>query len=199
MFARHLTRCFASSSARYVLAIDQGTTSSRAVLFDSECKIVDLHQKEHKQITPAPGWVEHNPEEIVSSVKECISKLLSRAEQKHKITASQIACVGVTNQRETTVAWSKRTGKPLHNAIVWLDSRTFDLANKMIASHGNDLNYFKPTCGLPIHSYFSALKMRWLLDHSPEVARAAREDDLCFGNIDSWLIYVRHTLFTHHE
>ena len=188
------------SFSKYIIALDQGTTSSRAVLFNSECKIVAMHQKEHKQITPQPGWVEHNPQEIFESVMDCASNLLIKAKKKHHIKLSDISCLGITNQRETTVAWvllpltsslqSRKTGLPLHNAIVWLDSRTFESANQMISSHGNDLNYFKAKCGLPIHSYFSALKMKWLLKHSPRVALAAKENDLCFGTIDSWLIYV---------
>ena len=171
------------AAQQLIVAIDQGTTSSRAILFDRDGRIVASHQLEHRQITPRPGWVEHDPDEIVERVRTCIRVALRDA----GVDASAIAAVGISDQRETTVVWDRRTGRPVHQAIVWQDLRTADAVARLSAGEGGQ-DRFRARTGLPISTYSSALKLRWILD---ELARSDGPDPqhLAFGTIDSWLIW----------
>ena len=164
-------------------AIDQGTTSSRFIIFDQAGRIVGSSQEEHRQIFPRPGWVEHDPQEIIEKVERVISNALSQA----GLLAKDLAAVGITNQRETTVVWDRKTGLPLHNAIVWQDTRTSDLCRRLAEDLGPDR--FRPTSGLPLATYFSGPKLLWLLEEVSAVADAARAGTLCFGTIDSWILF----------
>jgi glycerol kinase len=168
---------------KYIGAIDQGTTSSRFILFDDTGRIVTTAQKEHTQIYPQPGWVEHDPAEILRNVRETIAEGLIRA----NIRASDLAAVGITNQRETTMLWDRRTGIPLHNAIVWQDIRVDPLVAALSRNGGQ--NRLRAQTGLPLASYFSALKLQWLLDNVPGARTLAEAGDALFGTIDSWLLW----------
>ncbi len=165
----------------YFAAIDQGTTSSRFIVFNENGKVVDQHQEEFKQYLPDQYSVEHNPEEIWNSVENCIKEVLTRVDIK------DIKSVGITNQRETTIAWSKSTGKPFYNALVWQDTRTQDICDEII--NNNKLkSEFKKT-GLPIATYFSLSKIIWLMKNVSEIKKALENNDVIFGTVDSWLIY----------
>ncbi len=168
---------------KYVGAIDQGTTSTRFIVFDRAGLLVASAQKEHRQIFPQPGWAEHDPEEIFRATCEVISEALTGAD----LRPSDLAAVGVTNQRETAVIWERDTGRPIHNAIVWMDARTENLVAEMARKSGADR--FRAKTGLPLATYFSALKWRWMLDHLPEARRRAEKGELLFGTIDSWLAW----------
>lgn len=169
-------------------AIDQGTTSSRFIVFDEKLlHVVAVHQIEHRQITPQPGWLQHDAEEIFSNVVACMKTVLADLAQQSN--PGKIVSIGITNQRETTVAWSKSTGKPLYDAIVWSDARTQHIVDRLIAPHGGKNNFCQNECGLPCSTYFSAVKMRWMLENVHAVKQAAATGDLLFGTIDSWLIY----------
>ena len=168
----------------YVAAIDQGTTSTRCIVFDRQGQIVSVAQKEHKQIYPQPGWVEHDPEEIWRNTLEVIA--LARI--KGKLSVQDIVAVGITNQRETTVVWNRRTGKPYYNAIVWQDMRTADLVTQFSkGEHGQDR--FREKTGLPLATYFSGLKLKWLLDNVPDLRADAERGDALFGNMDAFVIW----------
>mmetsp|Transcript_19447 Transcript_19447/g.43794 ORF Transcript_19447/g.43794 Transcript_19447/m.43794 type:complete len:636 (+) Transcript_19447:58-1965(+) len=167
-----------------VLAIDQGTTSTRVILLDKEGSIKGFAQEEFPQYYPQAGWTEHDPKEILASVISCSEQ----AFQKAGVTKADVAAIGVTNQRETTVAWDKQTGEPLHKAVVWLDLRTAETVEKLTKAKGGQDRFRKRT-GLPVSTYFSATKIRWLLDNVPEVRKAADEDRCMIGTIESWLIY----------
>lgn len=167
----------------YILALDQGTTSSRAIVFDRGGRIVAQAQREFAQIFPQPGWVEHNPLEILSSVLTSIAELLT----EQQISPAQIAAIGITNQRQTTVVWDKVSGKPIYNAIVWQSRQTAAISDELIA-HGHAQMVRRKT-GLPIDAYFSATKLRWLLDRVPGAQQRAERGELLFGTIDSWLIW----------
>ncbi|KAG0338573.1 Glycerol kinase [Podila humilis] len=172
----------------FVGAIDNGTTSSRFLIFDDKGNLVIGHQLEYRQIYPHPGWVEQNPMEIVGSVVNCIDGAL----RKFLLQGNDIKNlkgIGITNQRETAVVWDRRTGKPLHNAIVWSDVRTKDIVRQLSDSSDKGADAIKETCGLPITTYFSAVKLRWLLENSADVKEAHDEGNLMFGTVDSWLIY----------
>lgn len=169
--------------SKYVAAIDQGTTSTRCILFDRQGNIVSVGQKEHEQIYPKPGWVEHNPDEIWKNTLEVIA--LARI--KASITATDVAAVGITNQRETTVVWNCRTGKPYHNALVWQDTRTGELVSRFEKEGGIDR--FRETTGLPLATYFSGLKLKWLLDNVEGLRADAEKGDALFGNMDTFLIW----------
>jgi glycerol kinase len=170
-------------SARYIAAIDQGTTSTRFIVFDQEGSIVTSAQKEHRQIYPQPGWVEHDPLEIW----QCTQAVIAEALQKGGIDTKDIAAIGITNQRETVVLWDRDTGAPLHNAMVWQDTRTADICKQLAAEGVED--WLRATVGLPLSTYFSAPKLMWLLEHlSRARARAERGELLC-GTIDAWLIW----------
>ncbi len=168
---------------KYILALDQGTTSSRAILFDRNSTIVNVAQQEFTQIYPKPGWVEHNANEIWQTQLKVAQEVV----QKQKISASDIAAIGITNQRETTLIWDKNTGEPIHNAIVWQDRRTADICDALTAAGQTD--YIRKNTGLVIDAYFSGTKVKWLLDNVDGARAKAENGDLLFGTIDSWLIW----------
>jgi glycerol kinase len=168
---------------KYSAALDQGTTSSRAMIFDHSGQVVAVVQKEHEQIYPKPGWVEHDPKEIWARSQEVLDEALAKA----GATASDIAALGITNQRETTVVWDRSTGEPIHNALVWQDTRTDKLVDELSADGGQDR--FRSKVGLPLATYFSGPKVRWLLDNVDGARAKAEAGELAFGNIDSWLIW----------
>ncbi|CAM5404839.1 Glycerol kinase OS=Streptomyces antimycoticus OX=68175 GN=glpK2_1 PE=3 SV=1 [Streptomyces antimycoticus] len=167
----------------YVAAIDQGTTSSRCIIFDRDGAIVAVDQREHRQIFPKPGWVEHDATEIWAKVQAVVAGALAKA----GLRADQLTALGITNQRETTVLWDRRTGKPVHNAIVWQDTRTSGLCAELGGEVGQDR--FRDTTGLPLASYFSGPKAAWLLDNVPGLRHRAELGEIAFGTIDSWLIW----------
>ena len=169
---------------RYVMAIDQGTTSSRAVVFDHSGSIVALAQKEHEQIFPRAGWVEHDPGQIWTDVREVVGQVLGRA----SLTHADIAAVGIANQRETSVVWDRRTGEPVQHAIVWQDTRTQRIADDL-AALGGGVERYRERVGLPLATYFSGPKIRWILDNVPGAGRRAEAGELAFGTTDSWLIW----------
>ncbi|TLN11410.1 glycerol kinase GlpK, partial [bacterium] len=168
---------------KYILAIDQGTTSTRCIVFDHSANIITADQKEHTQIYPKPGWVEHNALEIWEKTREVIGNALRKAD----LTPQDIAAIGITNQRETTVVWNKFTGQPYANAIVWQDTRTDTFCNQLAAEGGQDR--LREKTGLPLATYFSGPKIRWYLDNIPGLREAAEKGEALFGNIDSWLIW----------
>ncbi len=167
----------------YVAAIDQGTTSSRCIIFDHDGAIVAVDQREHRQIFPKPGWVEHDATEIWAKVQAVVAGALAKA----GLRADQLTALGITNQRETTVLWDRRTGKPVHNAIVWQDTRTSGLCDQLGGEVGQDR--FRDTTGLPLASYFSGPKAAWLLEQVPGLRHRAEQGEIAFGTIDSWLIW----------
>jgi glycerol kinase len=168
---------------RYVGAIDQGTTSSRFIVFDGRGAIVAVAQREHAQIYPQPGWVEHDAAEIWRNTEVVIGEAL----EKGGVLRGELAAVGITNQRETTVLWDRNTGAPLHNALVWQDTRTADLVAQLARDGGQDR--FRARTGLPLATYFSGLKLRWLLDSVPGARARAAAGDILFGTVDSWLLW----------
>ncbi len=169
--------------AHYVAAIDQGTTSTRCMIFNYSGAPVGVHQMEHAQIYPKPGWVEHDPLEIWARTQDVVAGALRAA----GATATDILAVGVTNQRETTVVWDRHTGKPYYNAIVWQDTRTDKICAELAADGGQDR--FRAQVGLPLATYFSGPKIRWILDNVEGVRAAAERGDALFGNIDTWVIW----------
>ncbi|MBV7433125.1 glycerol kinase GlpK [Dermabacteraceae bacterium P13115] len=172
-----------SNTPMYVMAIDQGTTSTRAIIFDHAGKIVATGQKEHQQIFPKSGWVEHDPLEIWRNTRSVVGEALSEAE----INRHQLAAVGITNQRETAVVWDKTTGEPVYNAIVWQDTRTQKICNELAGDEGADK--YKQRVGLPLATYFSGPKIKWILDNVEGAREKAEAGDLLFGNTDSWLVW----------
>ncbi|MEU4201528.1 glycerol kinase GlpK [Streptomyces sp. NPDC045470] len=168
---------------RYVAAIDQGTTSSRCIIFNQDGATVAVDQREHRQIFPKPGWVEHDAEEIWAKVQAVVAGALAKA----GLRADQLAALGITNQRETTVLWDRSTGKPVHNAVVWQDTRTAGLCHELGGSDGQDR--FREATGLPLASYFSGPKVTWLLDNVPGLRARAEAGEIAFGTVDSWLIW----------
>jgi glycerol kinase len=169
--------------ADFVGALDQGTTSTRFMIFNHHGQVAGIDQKEHEQIFPRPGWVEHNPNEIWERSQEVIQGGLSNA----GLSASDLAAVGITNQRETTLVWDKNTGEPVYNAIVWQDTRTDQICNELAAHGGQDR--FRAKVGLPIATYFSGPKVKWILDNVEGARARADAGDLVFGNIDTWCIW----------
>ena len=170
-------------SDRYIIALDQGTTSSRAVLFDQQGHIKDIVQQEFTQNYPKPGWVEHDPEEIWNTQSEVLFQVI----KKNDIEVVDIAALGITNQRETTIIWDKRSGKPVYNAIVWQDTRTTDICEGLKAKGLEE--YVKEHTGLVIDSYFSATKIKWILDNVSGAREKAENGELLFGTVDTWLIW----------
>ncbi|MET8648690.1 glycerol kinase GlpK [Nocardia aurea] len=168
---------------RYVAAIDQGTTSSRCIVFDRHGRVVGVAKREHEQIFPRPGWVEHDPETIRRDTEYVLGAVLEQLD----LTAADIAAVGVTNQRETTVVWDRATGEPIHNAIVWQDTRT----DRLVTELGGDLGptRYQDRTGLPLSTYFAGPKLRWILDRVDGARERAEAGELCFGTIDSWLLW----------
>ena len=168
---------------KYVGSIDQGTTSSRFILFDKNGQIIASHQVEHTQYFPRAGWVEHDPMEVWKKTQEVIERTLEKA----GVHGSEIASVGITNQRETTVLWDKNTGRPYHNAIVWQDLRTSDIIEELAID--GDKDCFREKVGLPLATYFSGPKLKWIMDNVPEAKIAAEEGDAYFGTMDSWVVW----------
>lgn len=168
---------------KYVLAIDQGTTTSRAVLFNRQGEIITFSQKPFQQYFPKPGWVEHDPNEIWYTQSTAIKEAMAKAD----VTDTHIACIGIANQRETTIVWDRETGFPVYNAIVWQDRRTADYCEELKAEGYAD--YIQQKTGLVIDAYFSATKVKWILDHVKGVRERAERGELCFGTVDSWLIW----------
>lgn len=178
------------SSPRYVLAIDQGTTSTRAMLFDHDGRPVATDQLEHRQVLPRPGWVEHDPMEIWRTTRQVVAGVLAAADT----SAAHLAAVGVTNQRETTVVWDRRTGEPVCNALVWQDTRTRSMVEELAAEPGPDgeplgEDRFREVTGLPLATYFSGPKLRWVLQHVEGARERAEAGDLLFGTVDTWLVW----------
>ena len=167
----------------YIGAIDQGTTSTRFIVFDRSGRVVSIAQKEHEQIYPNPGWVEHNPEEIWRRTREVIAEAMARA----GIQRRDLAAIGITNQRETTVVWNRKTGRPVTNALVWQDTRVADYVGELAKTGGQDR--FRGKTGLPLTTYFSGLKIRWVLEHVQGVRQMAETGDVLFGNIDTFLVW----------
>jgi glycerol kinase len=168
---------------KYILAIDQGTTSSRAIIFDKSGSIISMGQLEHEQIFPKPGWVEHDPQEIWTNTREVIGKALSTA----NLTRHDIAAVGITNQRETAVVWDRNTGKPIYNAIVWQDTRTQPIIDRIAKDGG--VERFKSIVGLPLATYFSGSKIAWILENVEGAREKADAGDLMFGTTDTWVLW----------
>ena len=168
---------------RYIIALDQGTTSSRAVVFDNSGKIVQEVQKEFKQIYPHPGWVEHDAMEIYASQYSVMTEAIAQC----GIRPWHILAIGITNQRETTIAWNKETGKPIYNAIVWQCRRTSSIVEEVRRDGLQD--YIKENTGLVLDAYFSATKMKWILDNVEGARKLAQEGKLMFGTVDTWLIW----------
>src|SRR5690348_12529946 len=168
---------------RYVVAIDQGTTSTRCIVFDRRGRLVSLAQQEHKQYYPKPGWVEHDAAEIWRNVERLAPEALRNA----GITEEQVAAVGIANQRETTLLWDRDTGTPIGHAIVWQDTRTDDLVELLKEADGAP--EVEHDSALPMATYFSGPRMKWLLDHHPEVRERAERGEILFGTMESWLIW----------
>jgi glycerol kinase len=169
--------------ASFIAAIDQGTTSTRFIVFDRAGRIVSIAQREHEQIYPRPGWVEHDPAEIWRRTQEVIAAAM----QQKRLRPGDLAAIGITNQRETTILWERRTGKPVANAIVWQDTRTENLVREF--SHRGGQNRFRAQTGLPLATYFSGLKIRWLLENVSGIRAKAEGGEILFGNIDTFLVW----------
>jgi glycerol kinase len=169
--------------SRLVAAIDQGTTSTRAILFDLDGAIRGLDRREHEQIHPRAGWVEHDAREVWARTREVIDGALSRADAH----AADVVAIGITNQRETTVVWDRRTGEPIHNAIVWQDTRTAELVHELAGEEGVDR--LREEVGLPLSTYFSGPKVSWILEHVPGARERAEAGELAFGTMDTWLLW----------
>jgi glycerol kinase len=169
--------------AQYAGAIDQGTTSTRFMIFDKGGRVVSISQKEHEQIYPKPGWVEHDPMEVWSRTEEVVAGALKEA----GIDKGDLSGIGITNQRETAVVWDRNTGEPVYNAIVWQDTRTDKICDELMKDGGQDR--FRPKTGLPIATYFSAPKVRWILENVDGARDRAEAGDLMFGNMDTWVIW----------
>ena len=168
---------------KYIMAIDQGTTSSRAIIFNKKAEIIASSQKEFPQIFPKSGWVEHDANAIWNSIQSVIAEVFIES----GIKPNQIASIGITNQRETTVIWDKNTGLPIYNAIVWQSRQSADIANKLVADGYKDMIHKKT--GLVVDAYFSATKVRWILDNVPGAQEKAEKGELLFGTIDTWLVW----------
>jgi glycerol kinase len=169
--------------SNYVGAIDQGTTSTRFIVFDKAGRIVSVAQREHEQIYPRPGWVEHDAEEIWRRTEEVIAEAM----RQKSLRPGDLAAIGITNQRETTVVWNRRTGRPVNNAIVWQDTRVEDAVAYFSRDGGQDR--FRAKTGLPLATYFSGLKIRWILDNVPKIREQAAAGEILFGNIDTFLLW----------
>ena len=170
-------------AAKYVAAVDQGTTSTRCMIFNHLGQVVSVDQAEHAQIYPEPGWVEHDPLQIWRRTQDVIRGAVEKA----NVRPGDLAAIGVTNQRETTVVWDKNTGEPSYNAIVWQDTRTKSICDRLAGDGGQDR--FRPITGLPLATYFSGPKIRWILENVEGVSRAAERGEVLFGNMDTWLIW----------
>ncbi|XAR50524.1 Glycerol kinase [Bertholletia excelsa] len=178
-----------SQKESFIGSIDQGTTSTRFIIYDKQARAIGSHQVEFTQLYPEAGWVEHNPMDILESVRVCMTKALDKATADGYNVDSGLKAIGLTNQRETTVVWSKSTGCPLYNAIVWMDVRTSSICRKLEKELPGGRTHFVETCGLPISTYFSAMKLLWLLENVDDVKAAVAKKDALFGTIDTWLIW----------
>ena len=167
----------------YIGAIDQGTTSTRFIVFDHSGRIAAIAQKEHEQIYPKPGWVEHNPEEIWEHTREVIAEAMA----SRSIQPRDLGAIGITNQRETTIVWNRKTGRSVTNALVWQDTRVVDYVSELARTGGQDR--FRSKTGLPLTTYFSGLKIRWILEHIKGARQMAEAGDVLFGNIDTFLVW----------
>jgi len=167
----------------YIGAIDQGTTSTRFIVFDRSGRVKAVAQKEHEQIYPKPGWVEHNAEEIWQHTREVIAEAVA----KGGLQPQDLSAIGITNQRETTIVWNRKTGEPVANALVWQDTRVADYVSEMAKAGGQDR--FRAKTGLPLTTYFSGLKIRWILDQVQGVRKLAEAGEVIFGNIDTFLVW----------
>ena len=172
------------NDTKYVMAIDQGTTSSRAIIFDRSGQIVSTGQLEHEQIFPRAGWVEHDPKEIWANVRRAVAQALGDSPD---LTHNDLAAVGITNQRETAVVWDKTTGEPVYNAIVWQDTRTQKIVEELAGDKG--LDRYKDVCGLPLATYFAGPKVKWILDNVEGAREKADKGDLLMGTTDSWVLW----------
>ncbi|XP_038899608.1 glycerol kinase [Benincasa hispida] len=173
----------------FVGSIDQGTTSTRFIIYDRRSRAIGSHQAEFTQFYPEAGWVEHDPMEILESVKVCMAKALDKATAAGYNVDNGLKAIGLTNQRETTLVWSKSTGSPLHNAIVWMDARTSSICRKLEKELSGGRTHFVDTCGLPISTYFSAVKLIWLMENVEDVRESIKKGDALFGTVDTWLIW----------
>ena len=171
-------------STKYVLALDQGTTSSRAILFDNEQNIIAVQQREFEQIYPQQGWVEHNPMEIWSTQYGVMNEVVAQS----GVDVHDIAAIGITNQRETTILWEKATGRPIYNAIVWQCRRTAPLVDELVQQPGMT-EYIRENTGLMPDAYFSATKIKWILDNVPGARERAEAGEILFGTVDTWLVW----------
>ncbi|XP_010537930.1 PREDICTED: glycerol kinase [Tarenaya hassleriana] len=178
-----------SGDKGFIGSIDQGTTSTRFIIYDHHARSVGSHQVEFTQYYPEAGWVEHNPMEILESVKLCVAKAVDKATADGHNVDAGLKAIGLTDQRETTVVWSKSTGLPLYNAIVWMDARTSSICMRLEKELSGGRTHFVRTCGLPISTYFSALKLIWLMENVDAVKEAIKKGDALFGTIDTWLIW----------
>ena len=167
----------------YVVSIDQGTTSTRAIVFDRAGSIVAVDQREHRQLLPRAGWVEHDPLEIWENTRAVVGGALGKA----NLDAGRITAVGITNQRETTVVWDRATGQPVHNAIVWQDTRTQAICDELAGDEGPER--FKKQTGLPLATYFAGPKIRWILDHVSGARERAEAGELLAGTMDTWILW----------
>jgi glycerol kinase len=170
----------------FIGAIDQGTTSTRFLIFDRDGKLITSHQLEFDQLYPRPGWIEHDPIDLIKSVNKCIIEAMRKFEMMGN-NPDAIKTVGVTNQRETVLVWDKTTGKALYNAIVWGDARTTSTVKKLQAKKDSDKVATKS--GLPISTYFAGVKLRWLIDNVPQVRESIKKKQAMFGTVDSWILY----------
>src|ERR1044072_1049619 len=168
---------------KYILSLDQGTTSSRAILFDNEGAIAALAKKEFHQIYPQPGWVEHDPMEIWSTQASVAAEVIIKA----GLDGGRIAAIGITNQRETTIVWDRESGKPVHNAIVWQDRRTADYCDSLKAAGHEKM--IREKTGRVIDAYFSGTKVKWILDNVPGAREREKQGQLAFGTVDAWLVW----------
>ncbi|KAK6915086.1 Carbohydrate kinase, FGGY, C-terminal [Dillenia turbinata] len=178
-----------SSEEAFIGSIDQGTTSTRFIIYDRNSRAIGSHQVEFTQFCPEAGWVEHDPMEILESVRVCIAKALDKATVDGHNVDKGLKAIGLTNQRETTLVWSKSTGRPLYNAIVWMDARTSSICRRLEKDLPGGRTHFVESCGLPISTYFSALKLLWLLENVDQVRDAVKAGDALFGTVDTWLIW----------
>ncbi|MBS3731292.1 MAG: glycerol kinase, partial [Desulfobacterales bacterium] len=167
----------------YIGALDLGTTSNRFIVFDRRGRIVGSYQKEHEQIFPKPGWVEHDPMEIWHNTGDVIRGALART----GLTGNDIRAIGITNQRETTLIWDRNTGQPYMNAIVWQDTRTDEMCRRLAEDGGQ--NRFRAKTGLPLSTYFAGPKLRWILDNSEDARKGAEKGEALFGTVESWIIW----------
>lgn len=172
------------TTKKYIIALDQGTTSSRTIIFDHDANIINISQREFPQIYPKPGWVEHDPIKIWATQSATLTEALAISD----IRSDQIAGIGITNQRETTIVWEKKTGKPIYNAIVWQCRRTADFCTELKRNNSELEKYIRENTGLVVDPYFSGTKLKWILENVDGAYERAKNGELLFGTIDTWLV-----------